>query len=166
MFKIVKPKKSEHKVIADIYNKAREPFLSIYSEEERKNLVEETEERISEMAKNRQLLCVKEKEKVLAYSAFRLKNNQTVWISSFYVLPEYQKKGTGRLLLEAIEGWGKNKGAKAIVLETHQKADWAIKFYQKNGYEIINDKLDKYPFDKVLDKKPVQGRPLLGKKII
>lgn len=169
MLKVYKPDKKDYKTIADIYNKAHKSFLDIYSEEERKALVgdeTETEEGVALTAKTREFLCVKEDdEKVLAYSSFRLKNNQTVWVSSLYVSLEHQGGGIGKLLLDAMENWAIKQGAKVIVLETHKKADWAINFYKKHNYEIINDKLKEYPFDKVLDKDPVPGRPILGKVI-
>ena len=161
------PAKQDFQGIADVYNKSHERFLNIYSEEEQKVFARtETKTSIEEMSERRDMLCVKnDAGMVIGYAAFRLKNEQTVWLSALYVLPDCERRGVGKVLLCGVERWAKEKGAKVVVLETHRNADWAINFYTKNGYELINDKakLKVYPFDRALEKDPVAGRPFLGK---
>ncbi len=167
MTSILTPNENEYKDLADIYNRAHEPFLSIYSEEEREafsgSLIE-TEDSIRKMAESRIIICAKDdQDQILGYVAFRKKNNITVWIGSLYVDPDHQRAGAGRVLLDAVEDFAKKENCKIIALETHQKAEWAINFYIKNGFEIVNDKINEFSYNQILDKSPVQNRPILAK---
>ena len=49
---------------------------------------------------------------------------------------EWQGKGIGKMILSYLEGKIKEKGAKVIILNAR---DIAIKFYEKNGYEIVKE---------------------------
>ncbi len=151
--------------IAAIHNKAVIPFLSIYSEEEKndKGLFNETEESMIEMSHSRNIFCFEDKNNIVGYIAFRKKNNDTAWVSSLYIDPQSQGKGIGSELLKAVEIFAKEQGCIVVALETHKDATWALNFYEKNGYKIINDEISSYPYNKILDKPPVPNRPLLAK---
>jgi len=96
----------------------------------------------------------------------RLKNEQTVWISSLYVRVDLQGKGYGSKLLKKIENFAFKNMAKVVVLETEKEAKWAVSFYLKNGYKkITKNILAKFPFDRVLEKPPVPNRYILGKVV-
>jgi GNAT superfamily N-acetyltransferase len=88
-----------------------------------------------------------------------------VWISSLYVDPKVQRKGIGQRLLEIIEVFAKSNGCAVVALETHRSAIWALNFYAKNGYQIVNDKMEASPYSAILEKPPVPGRPVLAKLI-
>jgi ribosomal protein S18 acetylase RimI-like enzyme len=68
---------------------------------------------------------------------------------------EWQGKGIGKMILSYLEGKIKGKGAKSIVLNAR---DIAIKFYEKNGYEIVKeahtlfDVIPHYKMRKILKK--------------
>lgn len=165
---IKKPTKSQYEIMASIYNRAHEPFLNIYSEEEKiafQDSFIETADSLQEAALVRNVICAIENETVLGYAFFRKKNEETVWVSSLYVDPNFQKKKIGSFLLKYIEEFGLENGCHVVALETHAKAFWAINFYFKNGYELVNDKVNDYPFNKILERQPVKGRPLLAKII-
>jgi ribosomal protein S18 acetylase RimI-like enzyme len=167
--KVVVPTQEDYLQIAGLHNKASLPFDAIYSADEKLAFAEtstETYESIKETAQTRELLCVKDKDnKVLGYVSFRKKNEQTVWISSLYIDPAKQKEGIGSLLLREVEKYALRSFCPIVALETHKDAYWALNFYQKNGYKLINDVLSQYPFNAVLDKEPVKGRPLLAKLV-
>nr|WP_182352897.1 MULTISPECIES: GNAT family N-acetyltransferase [unclassified Legionella] len=60
---------------------------------------------------------------------------QMVYISEFYVAPEFRKQGIGSILLNKIEEEAKIKGATLSHTDTF---DWQAKdFYLKHGYEIF-----------------------------
>ena len=48
-------------------------------------------------------------------------------------------KGTGRLLMEAIEREAAASGARMIVLETQSCNEAAIAFYRKNGFSVYSN---------------------------
>jgi ribosomal protein S18 acetylase RimI-like enzyme len=54
------------------------------------------------------------------------------WLNHLYVLPEYQGNNIGKILLEkAMEE------SQKLQLWTFQKNNAAIKFYEKNGFELV-----------------------------
>ena len=168
MPEIIIPQRSDYTEIAQLVNGADKVFFSVYTPEEAKEVgvASETAESLTEGEKNRQYLAVKENGVFVAFTSFRLKNNQTVWISSLYAHADHQRKGYGGLLLSEIEKFAKLNGALVITLETEVEADWAVRFYKKQGYIILSkEDLKIYPFDKVIDKEPVSGRYIIGKKI-
>jgi len=143
-------------------------FWNIYSEEEKEAFVDsktETVESLLETSQSRTIISAKEGDRVLGYGVFRKKNDTVVWISSLYVDPESQGKGIGSSLLKEIEMFAKEYDCKVVALETHRDASWAINFYLKHGYEIVNDAIDTFPFNQILEKPPVPNRPLIAKVI-
>jgi len=55
-----------------------------------------------------------------------------------YVHPEYQRRGIGTVLMKYIEGRARTLGLRKLQLITHEKAYWAIKFYEKLGFKVVN----------------------------
>ncbi len=165
---IIIPKKEDYVRMAEIYNKAHKIFNGIYSEEEKIAFAEnftETSESIRESIQNRNVVCLKNDNQIFGYAIFRKKNNETVWLSSLYVDPDQQGNGYGTILLKNVEQFTKENNCVVVALETHRDAVWAINFYKKNGYEIVNEKITEFPFNKILDKPPVPNRPILAKLI-
>jgi len=165
---ILIPKKEDYARIAEIYNQAHKPFEAIYSKEEKIAFAEnniETAESIKETALSKKLICLKDVEEILGFAVFRKKNDETVWVNSLYVDPKKQGSGYGVSLLIEIEKFAKENHCKVVALETHRNAVWALNFYKKNGYEIVNEKMAEFPFNKILDKPPVPNRPILAKVI-
>lgn len=60
---------------------------------------------------------------------------------TFSVKKEYRRQGIGTALLAAIVKAAKEKGYKKISLSC-QKANFAVKIYQKAGFEIVGDGAD------------------------
>ncbi|HEY1096002.1 MAG TPA: GNAT family N-acetyltransferase [Alphaproteobacteria bacterium] len=164
---IVRPVVENYPAIAEIFNQAIVPFYEIYNTEEKQTFVlQEDACSIADMAQSRQILCAQDTDGVLTgYVMFRKKNNQVVWISGLYVVPIYQRKGIGLLLLDAVEQYARVENCKIVALETHEKAIWAINFYLRATYEVANDKLFEVAYKDVLDYPPVGQRPVLVKII-
>ncbi len=167
--KIKKATAEDCKYIAEVFNNAHMPFETVLSEEEVEVMggdLHKTEEDCIFMMEGREVYCVRNgEEKIVAYVSFRKKNNETVWISELYVDPEYQGKGVGKMVIDFVSEFGRTNKCLTVALETHQKADWAIGFYLKLGFEIVNEKINEIPFCYILDKPPVPNRPILAKII-
>ena len=71
-------------------------------------------------------------------------------------------KGTGRLLMEAIEREAAAFGARMIVLETQSCNEAAIAFYRKNGFSVIG--FDLYAYSNT-DPERHEVRIEMGKKL-
>ena len=54
-----------------------------------------------------------------------------------YVLPSYQKKGIGKNLLDHLK---KMTTTSWLLVGTWQDAEWAIRFYRNNGFEMLSEK--------------------------
>lgn len=58
-------------------------------------------------------------------------------VKRMYTLPETRNKGIGAIVLQHLELWAKEIGYKTIVLETGFKQPFAIRLYEKTGYNQI-----------------------------
>jgi GNAT superfamily N-acetyltransferase len=54
-----------------------------------------------------------------------------------YVLPSYQGRGVGKGLLEYLK---KLTATPRLLVGTWKDADWAIRFYEKNGFDMLPNK--------------------------
>jgi ribosomal protein S18 acetylase RimI-like enzyme len=56
-------------------------------------------------------------------------------VDTLSVLPEYQRRGIGRQLMQAVEGWAQARGACAIELNAYAFNDSAQQLYTCLGYK-------------------------------
>ncbi|WP_116654152.1 GNAT family N-acetyltransferase [Pelagibacterium sediminicola] len=61
----------------------------------------------------------------------------SAYISDLWVAPEFQRLGVGRMLLSRTEQGIFRAGYDVSVLETHAENGGAIRFYAREGYEIV-----------------------------
>ncbi len=163
---IRKPKQEEYYKIVKLVNIADSIFLNIYSKEKAKQMFISTEnvEDLIKWEKNREYLCLYENNNLVWFSSFRVKNIQTFWLSMLYIDKKYQWRWFGNIFLNEIEKYALSKKTLVLALETDEKAIWAVKFYIKCKYKILDkSKLKKYPFDMILNKNPVKWRYIFGK---
>jgi len=88
-----KPTKSEYDQIVSLVNSADEIYHSIYTPQEfhERTCASESIEGLIEGEKKREYLCmVDEQNKIIGYASFRLKNDQTVWLSMIHIDPRHQ----------------------------------------------------------------------------
>ena len=57
-----------------------------------------------------------------------------VEVQQLYVAMDYQRKGVGELLLDAVVAETRARGVDGIWLSVWTDADWATKFYRKYGF--------------------------------
>ncbi len=87
-----------------------------------------TEELIERMKRRDYFICEKN-GKILGIGA--LNKNQ---VRTMYILPRYQNKGIGTLILKRIEKEAKRRRIKKLFLHTYLKAP---KFFLKNNFNIV-----------------------------
>jgi len=103
----------------------REPFLSL-------------EELLRDL-KRMNFYVYEEEGKIVGVSALQVKREErTGIIYRVYVLPAYQRRGIGTSLIRKIEEEAKRIGLRKLMVLTDEKAYWALKFYKKLGYGIVN----------------------------
>ena len=74
-------------------------------------------------------------DKIVGMGALLRKDDSIAKIMRMRVLPDYQCKGIGKLILKELETTAKNLGYKKIILDTTLKQIVAQKMYEKYGYK-------------------------------
>jgi GNAT superfamily N-acetyltransferase len=59
------------------------------------------------------------------------------YFGQFAVEPEYQNYGLGSYMMEFIENYARDSGLNEIALDTSEKAEHLLKYYEKRGYRFI-----------------------------
>ena len=79
-----------------------------------------------------------------------------------YVLPDYQDRGIGRKLLEHLL---EQTNTAQLLVGTWKDATWAVRFYEKNGFEMMpgKDELLSEYWD--IPKRQIETSVVLGIKI-
>ncbi len=54
-------------------------------------------------------------------------------LSRIYIHPQFMRRGIGRMLLDAVEGWVRDKGLGSYELVVHKDNTVGRSFYSKNG---------------------------------
>lgn len=70
--------------------------------------------------------------------------NKTFWIWDFHIDSDYQGKGVGSKLMNALSKKAKGSGSRVMVCETQNTNVPAIQFYRKMGFEIDGIDLSYY----------------------
>jgi len=71
-------------------------------------------------------------------------------IASFFILPKYQKKGHGKLLLKKVFQYCRQKNIPKIRLFVNKKNKDALEFYQKNLFYTKKVFKNKYLMERVV----------------
>lgn len=64
-------------------------------------------------------------------------NDGVSYFGQFAVEPEYQNLGIGSRIMEFIEAYAKESGLRELALDTSEKAQHLIDYYDKRGYRFI-----------------------------
>lgn len=70
--------------------------------------------------------------------------NQSLWVWEFHVEPEFQGRGIGRDLMEALVERARRAGLRTIVCETQNTNAPAVDFYRTMGFKIEGIDLSYY----------------------
>lgn len=80
-----------------------------------------------------------ENEKPVGCGAIKQYEPRTMEIKRMYVLPENRGRGIANKILSELEIWATELAFKKCILETGKKQPEAIRLYQKNGYNLIQN---------------------------
>ncbi len=69
----------------------------------------------------------------IGFCAGKALNQTTFYIVGLYIHSKYQRRGFGKSALDQIQ---KSSEKENLYLLVHQKAEWAIRFYERYGFEI------------------------------
>ena len=74
-------------------------------------------------------------EEIVAMGAFRPTDDATAEIKRMRVDPDYQRRGYGQRILDALETNAEERGFEEFTLDTLARQTAAREFYEANGYE-------------------------------
>jgi len=108
---------------------------------------------------NHHYFLAKENDKFLGYMSIQhnCENTGKTKIHKIYILPDMQKKGIGKLLLNTAINETKMQNESAVYLNVNKYNENAIKFYQKTGFFLAKEEvidigngfiMDDYVFEK------------------
>ena len=72
--------------------------------------------------------------KAVAVGRLQFNTIEEAQIRYMAVSDDYQGKGYGRKMVKALDNIAREKGSRKIILQSRENA---VKFYEKNGYKII-----------------------------
>lgn len=79
-----------------------------------------------------------ENEKVIGTIALKPIDKNYAELKRFYILPDYQGKGYGKILIETLLSYARIMNYNFIRLDTSNKSVKAIKVFEKSGFYKIN----------------------------
>ena len=121
----------------DIYELSRKELGYDFSEEQ----VVQNVRRLIGSAENLLMVAVDSDDKVIGF--IHANNHDPIYappmkdVVALAVDPEYRNRGIGRRLLQAVEDWARETGAKGIRTNAAVSHKSALGFYKENGYEYI-----------------------------
>lgn len=120
------------------------------------DLMYSTESLVQQMSKGHQFFLMEEDLKpdsqpsVLGFASVSDESAGVFKLNKLYVLPNTQKSGTGKALLNAVKDHAKKNGGKELILQVN-KQNPAIGFYQKQGLTIIRESIFELDHGFVMD---------------
>ena len=69
---------------------------------------------------------------------FSYRKSRYLEIENMGILPSFQRKGTGTMLINKCLDWAKNKGFQKVYVNSYFANQQAINFYKKSGFSEID----------------------------
>ncbi len=83
------------------------------------------------------VILIEEDDKPIACGAMKPHSDDKLEIKRMYTVPEARGKGLASRVVNELEIWAAESGAKSCVLETGKRQKDAVALYKKLGYQII-----------------------------
>ena len=110
-------------------------------------------------------LALENRCKILGFAQTVKHGEDAVELDRIVIFPEYAGKGLGTQLLTKVLEDQKRKGAKTVVVNAGKEERLARRFYEKNGFEFVEEKTVKAPWgDLTLATYKLQIEPLRTEK--
>lgn len=84
-------------------------------------------------------LLIKQDNDFIGYASYSILNNKKYKLHKIYIYPNLHGKGYGSQLLNFIIDDIKSKGGNKLSLNVNKYNTKSIKFYEKNGFKIVDD---------------------------
>jgi GNAT superfamily N-acetyltransferase len=131
---ISKLQPTEFKSILQVVNDAAEAYRSVIPEDRWKEPYMSTEELREEIESGVEFYGWVEDDVLVAVMGIQLVNDVTL-IRHSYVLTNRQRRGIGEKLLRHLVSMARTS---EILVGTWEAAYWAIRFYEKHGFQLVS----------------------------
>ncbi len=96
--------------------------------------------------------------KILGVAALEPRRGEGVgFVWHVYVHPEHQRRGVGTALMKRVEERARELGLRKLRLITHGRAYWAIRFYERLGFRVV-DYVERVAWRDVLMEKVISRK--------
>lgn len=103
------------------------------------NLMYSNQSLIEQFNTHHQFFIAEEDNYAIGYASVSKQHEAIFKLNKLYVLPNYQKFGVGKLLLNEVITFVKKNDGKEIQLQVNRQNN-AAQFYKKNGFTILYEK--------------------------
>lgn len=90
-------------------------------------------------------------EEIVGFAQTIMKNEGTVELDRIIIFPEFTRKGLGSKLLQHVLNESKKRGFKKVIVNTGKDEIRARRFYEKNGFEKLEEYVVDTPWGKKLE---------------
>ncbi len=95
-------------------------------------------------SKNSFTMVIEENNSLIGYATSAAIDSSSMDIESIAIIPEFQGKGYGSLLMNSIENEMVKRNYKISILEVREKNRTAYNFYIEHGYKFLQFLIDYY----------------------
>ena len=120
--------------ILEVINDAAQAYKGVIPDDRCKEPYMSAEELRKEIEAGVQFFGWMEGERLLGVAGIQALKDTTL-IRHAYVLPAFQRRGHGTRLLKYLMGL---VGTREVLVGTWADATWAIRFYEKHGFELVS----------------------------
>ena len=82
--------------------------------------------------------------KIIGTAALKKIDNDWIKLKRMYIHPDFQGVGVGTTLLDECLRFSRDGNFKRMVLTTYPEMVGAVKFYKKNGFNIVDNPDDRF----------------------
>jgi GNAT superfamily N-acetyltransferase len=125
---------SDFDAILEVINDAAQAYKGVIPGDRWKEPYMSAEELAEEIEAGVQFFGWMEGERLLGVAGIQALKDTTL-IRHAYVLPAFQRMGLGTRLLKHLMGL---VGTHEVLVGTWADATWAIRFYEKHGFEVVS----------------------------
>lgn len=150
---IEKARANDTEEILSVINKTnREAYKNIIPKEHLKMPILSLKE-LLEVFEKMAFYVYKSADRIVGVAALQIESEETGKLNWVYVLPKHQGKRIGTTLITHLERKAREIGLKRIRLRTLEKADQAVNFYRKLGYNLADRIEVPWGFDVFMEKE-------------
>lgn len=100
-------------------------------------------------------ICIDENDEVIGTISLRNIDNISGEVKTMYIEKEYRGTGIAQELMNTLTNFAKSHGYKRLQLDTYAQFNRAIKFYEKNQFQLEEKIEDRYIYSKILSQEKI-----------